>query len=71
MVIGEIRKITYQTQKSFDKFETVDYFHKLGEETKERPQLVYDYLSQLMQIVGARYYVEIPADGEVSRGIID
>jgi len=41
MVIGYMRQITYQTQKAFDDFATIDYYHKAGEETGQLPILLY------------------------------
>ena len=70
IVVGDIHLITYRTRKSFDKFKDIDYFHKLGEETRVRPTLVYDTRSQLMEIVGGQYHIDDPLIG-VSRGIIN
>jgi len=64
MIIGEILKITYQTEKGFDGFKTIDYFHKVGEDTKVRPFLTYDYRSQHMGIAGGQYVID-------ERGIIN
>lgn len=57
MVLGEIHKLTYRTQKAFDKFVTTDYFHKLGEDTKVRPFLLYDTMNKRMQIAGGEYVI--------------
>jgi len=57
MVLGEIEKLTYQTEKKFDKFKTIDYFHELGEDTKVRPFLTYDTLSKHMGIAGGEYVI--------------
>jgi len=70
MMIGEIHLVTYRTQKEFDKFVDTDYFHEVGEVTKERPFLVYDSVSCLMEIVGGQYHIDMPLIG-VSRGIIN
>lgn len=70
MLIGEVHLATYRTQKEFDDFEDVDYFHKLGEKTKVRPSLVYDSRSQLMEFVGGQYHIDLPLIG-VSRGIMN
>jgi hypothetical protein len=70
ILVGEIHLITYRTRKSFDKFKDIDYFHKLGEETKVRPFLVYDTRSELMEIVGGQYHIDNPLIG-TSRGIIN
>lgn len=60
MVLGVLKKITYRTQKDFDKFETIDYYHRLGEETKVRPRLLYDTLNKTLSIAGGQYRVERP-----------
>lgn len=70
MMIGEVHLVTYRTQKSFDKFKDIDYFHKLGEKTKKRPYLVYDPISKLMEFVGGQYRIDKPLFG-VSDGIIN
>lgn len=58
MVIGEITEITYQDRKKFHSFDPVQYWHKLGEETKVKPWLIYDTLNDKLEIVGGQYYVE-------------
>jgi hypothetical protein len=60
MVLGTLSKITYRTQKGFDNFETIDYYHLLGEETKVRPKLIYDTLNRELSIAGGQYSVERP-----------
>ena len=57
MVIGEVCKLTYRTQKGFDNFEDIDYFHKVGEDTKVRPFLLYDTLNQKMKLAGGEYTI--------------
>jgi hypothetical protein len=57
MVIGHIHKITYRTEKSFDDFETIDYYHKAGEDTKECPTLLYDTLNDRMKFAGGAYTI--------------
>lgn len=57
-VIGEIHQITYRTRKDFDDFETIDYYHQMGEETGDRPVLVYDSVNRLIHIAGGAYRVE-------------
>ncbi len=62
MVIGEIKILTYRTQKSFDKGETVDYFHELGKEGSKGvlPLLLYYPRSKTMKVAGGRYYIAPP-----------
>lgn len=57
MIIGEITNIEYQTEKGFDEFKLITYYHKLGEETKVRPFLVYDTINKLLVIAGGQYDV--------------
>jgi hypothetical protein len=57
MIIGEIQKLTYRTQKGFDNFEDIDYFHKLGEDTRARPFLLYDTMNDRMRIAGGEYHI--------------
>ncbi len=64
MVIGKIMRLMYRTQKAFDKFEVVDYFHKAGEDTKERPLLLYDVPNQRLKIAGGEYGID-------ARGVIN
>lgn len=63
MVIGEITNIVYRTEKSFDKFERLEYTHEAGEESKVRPQLVYEPKSPRLLIVGGQYRIEKPLIG--------
>jgi hypothetical protein len=64
VLIGTMIEITYLTEKSFDNFESVDYFHKLGEESGIRPSLVYDTHNAHCLIVGGDYTIE-------DRGIVN
>jgi len=58
MTIGEITEVTYFTEKKFHKFEPVNYFHKLGEETGVKPTLLYDTRNERMMIAGGQYQVK-------------
>jgi len=58
MVLGVIKEITYRTEKHFHKFDPIDYYHKLGEETGELPYLVYDPNNKLLSISGGQYQVK-------------
>lgn len=64
MVVGPILKLTYRTQKAFDKFEIVDYYHHAGEDTKERPILLYDVPNQRLKVAGGEYSIQ-------DRGVIN
>lgn len=60
MVIGVLAKVTYRTRKGFDKFESIDYYHELGEETGEPPYLLYDPVNKHMYVAGGDYKI-LPA----------
>lgn len=64
MIIGQILKLTYRTQKAFDKFELVDYYHRAGEDSKERPLLLYDVPNQRLKVAGGEYSIQ-------DRGVIN
>lgn len=56
--LGEAFRIEYFTQKKFDNFQPVTYYHDLGEETGERPRVVYDRTKKRIHIVGGAYEVK-------------
>lgn len=58
MVIGQIKELTYRTQKSFDDFKTIDYFHGLGEENGNKPLLLYKPRDKKLLIFGGDYQVK-------------
>lgn len=58
MFIGVITELTYQTKKKFDNLKTIQYFHKLGEESGNQPILTYDPHMEHMSIVGGNYLVK-------------
>jgi hypothetical protein len=72
MVIGEAKEITYRDRKKFHKFKLIDYYHKLGEVTKKKPQMLYNSLAHKIEIVGGQYRVETDdlVDG-MSPGIVN
>lgn len=58
VALGIAVEITYRTQKAFDKFATIDYFHQTSEETKDQyPVITYDTVNKTMKIVGGSYRV--------------
>lgn len=57
MVLGTLTELTYQTEKGFDKFKKVQYFHELGEETGVRPVLLYNPQNESLSIAGGQYDV--------------
>lgn len=58
MLIGDAKEITYQDRKKFHKFKLVEYYHKLGEDTKVKPMLAYDAFAKKLSIIGGQYHVE-------------
>lgn len=58
MLIGVLSELTYRTKKGFDKFEVIDYYHEVGEDTGDLPILAYDNMNQQLMIVGGKYRVE-------------
>jgi hypothetical protein len=57
---GPIESVTYRTRKGFDRFQTTDYVHQLGEEGGEKPRLIYHVPTQHMIFAGGQYRVEAP-----------
>ncbi len=57
MIIGHVLKLTYRTEKAFDKFETIDYYHRAGEDTGQCPTLLYDTMNDLILFAGGAYTV--------------
>ena len=57
MLIGVLYELTYRTKKAFHKLKTTDYYHQLGEDTKNQPMLVYNPYSERMGVVGGDYPV--------------
>jgi hypothetical protein len=55
--LGFAYLVEYFTQKRFDRFEPINYFHHFGEKSKVCPRLVFDNVNKLFQIVGGEYYV--------------
>jgi hypothetical protein len=67
MVIGLVCEFTYRTQKKFDNFEDIDYYHETGEETKvkrvfddfrRKPTLLYNPIDRTMKLAGGLYEVK-------------
>jgi hypothetical protein len=55
--------IGYQTEKDFDKFETILYQHDHGEETGVRPFLEYEPRNEKLYISGGQYKIKLPLFG--------
>jgi len=58
MMLGELCEFTYRTEKGFDNFDVLDYYHKAGEDSRVRPIVLYDTRSQLVSIAGGQYKVK-------------
>jgi hypothetical protein len=56
--MGECDCIIYTADKDFDNFEEKDYQHEFGEETGERPRLMFDRLNQQLYLIGGAYEVK-------------
>ncbi len=56
--LGELSKIIYRTRKDFDRFEEIDYVHKMGENGHEKPSVMYDRLNHQLYIAGGEYQVK-------------
>lgn len=56
--LGFAYRIEYFTQKKFDNFQPVTYYHDLGEETGDRPRVVYDRVKKRIHLVGGAYEVK-------------
>jgi len=70
--LGVAYAISYVTEKKFDGFKRIPYAHILGEETGERPQLVYDTETKRVLLVGGAYSIA-PVEGDLgaSPGIVN
>jgi hypothetical protein len=56
--LGECDVIIYTADKDFDNFEEKDYQHEFGEESGERPRLMFDRLNQQLYLIGGAYEVK-------------
>lgn len=56
--LGFCYRIEYFTQKKFDNFQPVYYWHLLGEETGVYPRLIYDRRRKLLFLTGGEYIVK-------------
>jgi hypothetical protein len=69
--LGEVNQIEYFTQKDFDNFEPIIYFHKFGEEDAKknprkvrRPRLLYSKRNKKLMLAGGGY--KIKRDGIIN-----
>lgn len=53
--LGEVGYVVYRTRKDFDKFEEIDYKHRMGEGGHEKPRLMYDKMNKQIYFVGGEY----------------
>lgn len=70
--LGEAHAISYTTEKVFDGYKSIPYAHRFGEETGERPTLIYDKQTKRLLLVGGAYSIA-PVDGDLgaSPGIVN
>ena len=64
VALGVLYELTYRTEKHFHKFEPIDYYHELGEESGYKPVLIYDRVNQRLLVSGGAY--EIKPEGIVN-----
>ena len=55
--LGNCYLVEYFTQKRFDRFEPINYFHAFGEKTHVQPRLLYDRVHHLLSLAGGEYVV--------------
>jgi hypothetical protein len=55
--LGEGAEVQYLARKIHGNFEPISYFHKFGEKTGARPQLMYDKLKRQIFFVGGEYFI--------------
>jgi hypothetical protein len=55
--LGFVYLIEYFTQKRFDRFEPINYFHHFGETSGVTPRLIYDRANKLLSLAGGEYKV--------------
>jgi hypothetical protein len=56
ILVGDIKEVSYTTEKAFDGLRQTLYYHKAGEVTKKRPSLVYDTRNETLEVVGGQYF---------------
>jgi hypothetical protein len=56
--LGTAWQVEYFSRKGFDNYQPITYYHDLGEETGERPRLVYDQRRKRIHLVGGAYKVK-------------
>lgn len=57
MILGQVKQITYRTKKGFDRFVDTHYWHNLGEETGDKPMLVYSPMIKRLYLAGGAYNI--------------
>lgn len=57
MILGQVKQITYRTKKGFDRFVDTHYWHNLGEETGDKPTLVYSPMIKRLYLAGGAYNI--------------
>ena len=65
--LGECSEVQYVARKVHNNFEPTQWHHKFGEETGDRPRLMYDKLRRQIFFVGGDYFIDLSS--KVSPGI--
>jgi hypothetical protein len=55
--LGNVYLVEYFTQKRFDRFDPIGYFHHFGEKSGVQPRLLYDCVHKLLSLAGGEYVV--------------
>jgi hypothetical protein len=56
--LGECTEVQYLARKIHGKFQPVSYYHEFGEDTGERPQLMWDKLKKQVFFIGGNYFID-------------
>ena len=56
--LGPLAKIIYRARKDFDRFEEIDYVHRMGDGGHAKPRVFYDRLDHQLYIAGGEYKVK-------------
>jgi hypothetical protein len=56
--LGDVYLIEYFTQKRFDHFEPINYFHHFGEISGVTPRLIFDRVHKVLSLAGGEYVVK-------------
>jgi hypothetical protein len=65
--LGECTEVAYLARKIHSNYEPVEWFHKFGENTGVKPQLMFNKLQKQIFFIGGEYFIDPKVD--VSPGI--